>query len=88
MLVFNKENPSMIESSSGEEVKVKVIKQARGSVVHLVESVVRLGSVEDGWSPALCGSAPKGGVGWMIVSRNSEITCKKCLKIHGYRRFS
>lgn len=104
MLVFNKENPLIIESSSGEEVEVKVIKQgknwkfgndrrsgehskARGSVVHFINSVVRLGSVENGWSPALCGSAPKGDGGWMIVSKNSEITCKKCLKTHGYRRF-
>ena len=104
MLVFNEENPSMIESSSGEEVEVKVMKQgknwsfdcgrrsgehskARGSVVHVTSTVVRLGSVENGWSPALCGSAPKGGSGWMIVSRNSEITCKKCLKTQAYRRF-
>ena len=62
--------------------------KARGSVVHFLSSVVQLGSVESRWSPALCGSAPKGGGGgWMVVSKNSEITCKKCLKTHGYRRF-
>ena len=101
MLVFNEKNPLMIESSSGEEIEVNVMKQgrnwsfdsgrrsgehskARGSVVHVISSVVRLGSVENGWSPAICGSTPKGGGGWMIVPANSEITCKKCLKNHGY----